>query len=111
MLKWDLLSRPKATNSPSVQQLSEPKPMLWYSGKSNPNPSSPIEWEMSHRSSIRSPHSGLSSRESRNGDRGPKTSPAMAGGVDGRLSGWWGERDEVSLSVATVGKREGEKFR
>lgn len=51
--------------------------MLWYSGKSNPSPSSPIERDMSRRSSIRSPHSGLSSRESPSGDGGQKRSPAM----------------------------------
>lgn len=97
----------KASNSPSAQQLSEPEPTLWYSGKSNPNPSSPIEREMSHRSSIRSPHSGLSSRESPSGEGGQKTPPAMAGGQVEVGSGWW---DEASLSVATVRKRERERF-
>lgn len=63
--------------SPSALELSDPEPVLWYSGKSNPSVSSPIDREMSRRSSIRSPHSGLPSRESPSGDGGLRTSPAM----------------------------------
>lgn len=50
---------------------------LWYSGKSNPSEPSPRDWEISRRSSIRSPHNGLSSRESPSGEGGLKSSPAM----------------------------------
>lgn len=63
--------------SPSALELSDPEPVLWYSGKSNPSVSSPIDREMSRRSSIRSPHSGLPSMESPSGDGGLRTSPAM----------------------------------
>lgn len=45
---------------------------------------------MSRRSSIRSPHSGLSSRESPRGDGGQKTSAAMAVGEGGRGGGMVG---------------------
>ncbi len=63
--------------SPSKMGLPGPEAVLWYSGKSNPSVSPPMDWEMSRRSSIRSPHSGLSSRESPSGDGGLKRSPAM----------------------------------
>lgn len=63
--------------SPSKMGLSGREPVLGYSGKSNPSVSSPMEREISRRSSIRSPHSGLSSRESPSGDGGLKRSPAM----------------------------------
>lgn len=58
-------------------ELSDPEPVLWYTWKSKPSVSSPIDWEMSWRSSIRSPHRGLPSRESPRGDGGLKRSPAM----------------------------------
>jgi len=58
-------------------ELSDPESVLWYTGKSNSRVSPPIDWEMSRRSSIRSPHSGLSSRESPRGDGGLKRSLAM----------------------------------
>lgn len=64
-------TRPPPTDySPSAMELSEPEPVLWYSGKSNPSVSPPMDCEMSRRSSIRSPHSGLSRRESPSGDGG-----------------------------------------
>lgn len=63
--------------SPSGQEFSDPDPMLWYSGKSNPSELSPIDREMSRRSSIRSLHSGLSSSESPSGDGGLRTSLAI----------------------------------
>lgn len=59
---------------------------LWYSGKSKPSVLSPMDWEISARSSIRSPQSGLPRRESPRGDGGLYRSPAMVGD---RMFGRW----------------------